>query len=326
MTSQNPTTSGWVRESNLSWYHRWVVKVLKAGPVPNHVAFIMDGNRRFAQKEKIAKAEGHSKGFDKLSETLQWCQDIGIREVTVYAFSIENFKRTKEEVDTLMSLAREKFKKLLEERDKLHERGICIRIIGNTNMLPLDIQHLLAEAVLLTKNNTNAFLNVAFAYTSRDEMAHSIRTVAEGVAEGKLHHDDIDEHLLSRCMYTKHCSEPDLLVRTSGEVRLSDFLLWQSGSAVIYFTETLWPEFNVWHLFGAVFYYQRCHWRMTSIQDSLTGDGKETDAESTMISGDSLHQPEQMKEKAERVKSFLDEVERKDHEKLVKLTSAISLD
>lgn len=317
MTSPSSSSvSSWVRESNLLWYHRWVIRVLKAGPIPQHVAFIMDGNRRFAQKENIAKAEGHSKGFDKLSETLQWCQDIGICEVTVYAFSIENFKRTKEEVDTLMSLAREKFRKLLEERDKLHERGICIRIIGNTALLPEDIQRFLAEAVLITRNNTKAFLNVAFSYTSRDEMAHSIRTVAEGFAQGKLQQGDIDEELLSRCMYTKHGTNPDLLVRTSGEVRLSDFLTWQSASTVIYFTETLWPDFNVWQLFGAVFYYQRCYWQLGNIrnesQEQSDGSGSLTDA--------------QEHERVERVRRFLDDVERRDHESLVKLTGAISLD
>lgn len=309
-SSSSSSVSTWVRESNLLWYHRWVIRVLKAGPIPQHVAFIMDGNRRFAQKENIAKAEGHSKGFDKLSETLQWCQDIGICEVTVYAFSIENFKRTKEEVDTLMSLAREKFRKLLEERDKLNERGICIRIIGNTALLPEDIQRFLAEAVLITRNNTKAFLNVAFSYTSRDEMAHSIRTVAEGFAQGKLQQDDIDEELLSRCMYTKHGTNPDLLVRTSGEVRLSDFLTWQSEATVIYFTETLWPDFNVWQLFGAVFYYQRCHWQLAG---SVAKESTET------VVNDE-------KDREERVRRFLDDVERRDHESLVKLTGAISLE
>ncbi|XP_062563691.1 dehydrodolichyl diphosphate synthase complex subunit DHDDS [Armigeres subalbatus] len=315
MTSrESAPPTDWVRESNLLWYHRWIIKVLKAGPVPRHVAFIMDGNRRFARKENIAKAEGHSKGFDKLSETLQWCQDIGILEVTVYAFSIENFKRTKEEVDTLMNLAREKFRKLLEERDKLHERGICIRIIGNMNLLPADIQHIMAEAVLLTQHNKNAFLNVAFSYTSRDEIAHSIRTVAQGVQDGQLQAEDIDEEVLTKCMYTKHCTNPDLLVRTSGEVRLSDFLLWQSTSTIIYFTKTLWPEFNIWHLFAAVFYYQRCHWQRSAIQDVLMEESGKVVTEN--LSRDSV----------ERVEKFLENVEHKDQECLVKMASAMALE
>lgn len=127
----------------------------------------MDGNRRFASKSRIDKKQGHSRGFDKLSETLQWCLDLGIQEVTVYAFSIENFKRSNAEVDALMSLARDKFEKLLEEKDKLHEKGIRIQVIGNLKLLPRDILSSMAEAMLLTKNNKSAVLNVAFAYTSR---------------------------------------------------------------------------------------------------------------------------------------------------------------
>ncbi|XP_055644977.1 dehydrodolichyl diphosphate synthase complex subunit DHDDS [Toxorhynchites rutilus septentrionalis] len=322
MTSEQPrpsAPSAWVRESNLLWYHRWIIKVLRAGPIPQHVAFIMDGNRRFARKENIDKAEGHAKGFDKLSETLQWCHDIGIREVTVYAFSIENFKRSQKEVDTLMSLARDKFRRLHEERDKLHERGICIRIIGNMSLLPVDIQKIMAEAVLLTKDNKKSFLNVAFSYTSRDEITHSIRTVAEGVLEGKLHEDDIDEEVLNGCMYTRDCSEPDLLVRTSGEVRLSDFLLWQSSSTVIYFTKTLWPEFNIWQLFSAVFYYQRCHWQVSSIRNALEEVSEEFEDVTAAKSSS------QRNKKDERVRKFLNDVERKDRENLIKLTSAITL-
>lgn len=171
--------------------------------------------------------EGHKQGFNKLSETLQWCLDIGIKECTVYAFSIENFKRSQEEVDTLMDMAREKFAKLLEERDKLHEKGVCIRIIGNLKMLPKDIQKTIAEAMLLTKDNKNVALNVAFAYTSRDEIKSSMNAILEGVKNNELREDDVNDDLIEACLYTRKCSDPDLLVRTSGEVRLSDFLLWQ---------------------------------------------------------------------------------------------------
>lgn len=214
-------------ENKLSWLQRFAIGVIKCGPVPNHVAFIMDGNRRFATKNSMRKSEGHAKGFEKLSETLQWCLEVGIREVTVYAFSIENFKRTQEEVDTLMGLAREKFEQLLNERDRLHEKGICIRVVGNLKLLPLDMQKTVAEAVLMTKDNNNAILNVALAYTSRDEIADSVRTIVKAVDDNELEVNDIDEELITNCMYTKDCTDPDLLVRTSGEVRLSDFLLWQ---------------------------------------------------------------------------------------------------
>lgn len=226
----------WVRDSNLTWIQRFAVRVIKCGPVPSHVAFIMDGNRRFATKTHLKnKTDGHVKGFDKLAEALQWCLDVGIKEVTVYAFSIENFKRSKEEVDTLIKMAKEKFAKLMEEKDKLNERGICIRIVGNMSMLPIDLQQIMAEAILLTKDNSRAILNVAFAYTSRDEITESIRTICNGVNDKELDIDDISEELIRRCMYTNKSSDPDLLVRTSGESRLSDFMLYQVSVTFLLF-------------------------------------------------------------------------------------------
>lgn len=222
----------WVRDSDLTWIQKLAVNIIKCGSIPNHVAFIMDGNRRFATKTNLSsKTEGHVKGFGKLSEALQWCLDIGIKEVTVYAFSIENFKRSEDEVNTLMTLAREKFIKLIEEKDKLMERGICIRIVGNLSMLPIDIQKLMAEAMLMTKNNSSAILNVAFAYTSRDEITESLRYIVKGVNDNELLSEDITDNLIRKCMYTRHSDDPDLLIRTSGESRLSDFMLWQVGKS-----------------------------------------------------------------------------------------------
>lgn len=122
----------WIVDNSLSWFQRFCVNILKCGPIPKHVAIIMDGNRRFAKKTNVEKKEGHSKGFDKLAEALLWCRELGIKEVTVYAFSIENFKRSEQEVNTLLDLAKEKFRRLLlEEKDKLMQERVCIRIIGN---------------------------------------------------------------------------------------------------------------------------------------------------------------------------------------------------
>lgn len=218
----------WFRESNLSWAQHFAMRVLQAGDIPRHIAFIMDGNRRFARKLKLeTSTDGHIRGFDKLSEALQWCLDIGIEEVTVYAFSIENFKREPDEVNTLFELAREKFRKFAEEKDELNRRGICVRMIGNWTLLPADLQKAMAEAMLLTRHNTKAYLNVAFAYTSRDEMTESMRDILDGVEREELEACDITDDLVRQCMYSGQSSDPDLLVRTSGESRLSDFLLWQ---------------------------------------------------------------------------------------------------
>lgn len=221
----------WLRESDLSWAQRFALQVIKSGKVPRHVAFIMDGNRRYAKKLHLNRStDGHVHGFEKLAQALQWCLDIGIEEVTVYAFSIENFKRSEAEVDTLMQLAREKFGKFMEEKDELNKRGICIRMIGNWKLLPLDLQKCMADVMLLTQHNSKAFLNVAFAYTSRDEITESIRDIIDGVRRNELEPNDITDDLIRRCMYSGKSSDPDLLVRTSGESRLSDFLLWQVRS------------------------------------------------------------------------------------------------
>lgn len=249
----------WIRKSTLSWLQLLAVKILKTGQIPRHIAIIMDGNRRYANKAGVEKTEGHVRGFDKLAETLQWCADLGIPEVTVYAFSIENFKRSKEEVDVLMDLAAQKFKRLLDEKDKLMEHGVCIRVIGNLTMIPEDVRKPIAEAMTITKDNNKAFLNVAFAYTSRDEITHAIKDIMAGVKTCDVHPDEVDENLISNCLYTYKSPDPDLLIRTSGEVRFSDFLMWQISSTCVYFANVLWPEFSAWDLFSAVFYYQRCY-------------------------------------------------------------------
>lgn len=246
----------WIRDTSLTFLQSLCVKIVKCGVVPRHVAFIMDGNRRYATRKKCEKLEGHSKGFDKLTETLQWCLELGIPEVTVYAFSIENFKRSPEEVAGLMELARIKFQRLLNEKEKLMEHGICIRVIGNVSLLPLDLRKLMAEAMLITKSNKRAVLNVAFAYTARDEMAEAVKVIVEGAETGNIIDNDVNKELIDKCIYTSKSPNPDLLIRTSGEVRLSDFLLWQISCCHIYFTNVLWPEFSFWHMLAAVVSYQ----------------------------------------------------------------------
>ncbi|XP_076178285.1 dehydrodolichyl diphosphate synthase subunit isoform X1 [Ptiloglossa arizonensis] len=249
----------WIRDSTLSWFQLLAIKILKTGHIPKHVAFIMDGNRRYASKNGMQKIEGHTKGFDKFAETLQWCRDLGIQEVTFYAFSIENFKRKEEEVNGLFNLVEQKLQNLLSHKDKTKQHGICIRIIGNLSLLPQNIQELIAEAMIFTKDHTKAFLNIAFAYTSRDEITHAIKDVIEGVKCDDILLEDIDENLITNCLYTNGSPNPDLLIRTSGEVRFSDFLMWQISNTCIYFTNVLWPEFNVWEFLNAIFYYQRCY-------------------------------------------------------------------
>lgn len=222
----------------------------------------MDGNRRFARSKQIDKIEGHSRGFSKLADVLRWCLDMGIREVTTFAFSIENFKRSNEEVEGLFNLAREKFSKLLEESNRLDEHGIRIRVIGNIELLPADLQRLIATAMLKTESNDKLFLNVAFAYTSRDEITQAVESVLKGNDyanddDESLQSTDINERLLEACLYTRHSPPPDLVFRTSGETRLSDFMMWQIKSSVLYFTNVLWPQITIWNFMAGILAYQR---------------------------------------------------------------------
>jgi len=259
--------SGWVRDQyQYSWLQRLGINVIKVGSIPRHVAVIMDGNRRFAKQSGVATIEGHTKGFDKLAETLQWCRELGVKEVTVYAFSIENFKRGEKEVDGLLNLAKEKFKVLISEEEKLKKHGVRVKIIGNISYLPEDMQEIVKKAEEITENNTEATLNVAFSYTSREEITHAVLESSRIVQQGDLKPDEIDEDLLESLMYTKHSTKPDLLIRTSGETRLSDFLLWQASSSITYFTPVLWPEFSIWHLLAGVFFYQRHKQRLAKLR------------------------------------------------------------
>lgn len=247
----------WIKETKLTWLQSVAVRVLKAGKVPSHLAVIMDGNRRFARKQNMRSVEGHVQGFDKLAEVLYWCSELGVTEVTVYAFSIENFKRCKDEVDGLLDLALQKLKNMLNEMDKIHEHGVCIRVLGNLSYLPVELQKVVAEVVCQTQANSRCFLNICLSYTSRDEICKAMQELATGVEKGTLLPSDVSENTLSQAMYSRKSRDPELLIRTSGEVRLSDFMLWQSSRSVIEFTTVLWPEFTIWHLFAAVLCYQR---------------------------------------------------------------------
>jgi len=252
----------WIPEERYpySWWQTLLIKVLRCGKLPGHVAFIMDGNRRFAKQKHLQTVEGHVQGFEKLAQTLQWCHDLGINQVTVYAFSIENYKRPQEEVDTLMNLARDKFRRLINESDRLSEAGVRVKVLGNVTLLPKDLQELVHQAERITAPNSKATLNIAISYTSREEMTQAVRKLSEAAKQGVIDESDISNDLIERCLYTSGSGSghqmPDLLVRTSGEVRLSDFLLWQSAYSVTHFTNVLWPDFSLHHLLAAIFHFQ----------------------------------------------------------------------
>ncbi|KAL3311931.1 hypothetical protein Ciccas_009485 [Cichlidogyrus casuarinus] len=218
----------------------------------------MDGNRRFATHNGMKKVDGHRSGFDKLSQVLTWCKDIGIIELSVYAFSIANFNRSKEEVAYLFELAEEKFQEILDSFHKIEENNLCIRVIGRLDLLPERLQKLSAELMLRTQSFTGSFLNIYMAYTSGDEIATCLEEIRLGLKSNWLTEEDVNEALINETLTCLNTHPVDLLIRTSGEVRLSDFLSWHvSKHASVYsFTSVNWPEFSLWHMLAAVLHFQ----------------------------------------------------------------------
>lgn len=202
-----------------------------------HIAIIMDGNRRWAKEKNLPSAMGHKKGVDALKATLRACKDFGIKYLTVYAFSTENWNRKKEEVDFLMELLAIT---LTNELAEMHSEGVIISFIGDISKLSDKLQKILANSVETTKNNTGVHLQIAFNYGSRDEIVHAVKNI---VTQG-IKPDDITEDLISENLYTKNIPDPDLLIRTGGEMRISNYLLWQIAYSEIYITKQYWPEFD----------------------------------------------------------------------------------
>ena len=209
--------------------------------LPQHVAVIMDGNGRWAKQRGLPRIEGHRRGSNALKEMLRYCKDLGIKTLTAYAFSTENWGRPANEVNFLMTL----FERLLrKELKEMQEEEVCINFIGDLSVLPKSLQQEMYQSMASTKNNQGIFFNVAINYGSRHEMVKACRNLAEKVKQGDLSPAAIDENLISQSLYTAASPDPDLLIRTSGEMRLSNFLLWQLAYTEIYVTETLWPDFD----------------------------------------------------------------------------------
>ncbi len=206
-----------------------------------HIAFIMDGNRRWAKKNGLPVAAGHKKGAETLIKIVEAVKDIGIPYVSVYAFSTENWQRDKSEVDTLMGLLRHY---LDTGFNKLQENNVKIRFIGEREMLAADIREKMARIEADTEQNNAVTLCVALSYGGRQEIVSAVRKAAELAVQGKLAISEITVENFNNCLYTKDIPDPDLLIRTSGECRLSNFLLWQSAYTELYFSDTLWPDFT----------------------------------------------------------------------------------
>lgn len=224
-----------------------LAKIIRtSGKVPQHVAFIMDGNRRFAKKKNIEVNEGHNAGFESMCRVLELCYESGMKVATVFAFSIENFKRKNFEVNWLMDLAKEKIRQIAQHGELAEQYGIRVKIIGDRTLLAPDLLKEIENVEQITANNERAILNICFPYTGREEIVHSIREIVKATSHGDISTDEIDEQTIEDHLYTGGQPPVDLLVRTSGVTRLSDFLLWQIShpGCVIELVDCLWPEFT----------------------------------------------------------------------------------
>ncbi|MBD2003516.1 MULTISPECIES: isoprenyl transferase [Cyanophyceae] len=222
--------------------------------LPKHVAVIMDGNGRWAKRQGLPRIMGHRRGVDALKELLRCCKDWGIPALTAYAFSTENWGRPLDEVDFLMTL----FDRVLrQELREMVQENVKINFMGNLGALPRGLQAEIERSMTETQHNRSIQFTVAMNYGGREEILQACRAIATSVQEGMLQPDQIDEALFEKHLYTSNVGDPDLLIRTSGEMRVSNFLLWQMAYAELYITETLWPDFDRTEFHRALCVYQQ---------------------------------------------------------------------
>lgn len=247
-----------------------LIKIVSTGPIPRHVSLVMDGNRRYARLHRLETAEGHALGFESLKSILEVCYKAGVEVVTIYAFSIENFKRSKYEVDVLMELAKSNLLTLCQHGDIADQYDIKIKILGQRGLVSEEVQKVIDRAEEMTKDNAGAILNVCFPYTSRDEITGAVASLVEKAELGELSESDIENLSVEdfeKELMTAGCPDPDIMIRTSGVERLSDFLLWQAGTTTsIKFIDVYWPEFNVW-----VFLPVLIEWQVNKCRELGTG-------------------------------------------------------
>jgi len=231
--------------------------------IPEHVALIMDGNGRWAKQRGLPRTLGHRAGVEALKEIVRYASEIGIKILTVYAFSTENWARPIEEVDYLINTLLVEYMK--KEIDELNKNNVKVRILGNIDDLPVLTRKQIVEAVEITKNNTGLKFNIALNYGGRKEIIDAVKKITNMVLNGMIDEKEINEELFSRYLYTAGDKDPDLIIRTSGEMRISNFLIWQSAYSEFYFTKTLWPDFTKEDLDKAINEYAKRDRRFGSV-------------------------------------------------------------
>lgn len=231
--------------------------------LPSHIAIIMDGNGRWANKQGLPRQLGHRKGSDTLLKTIKYANELGIKYLTVFAFSTENWNRPKKEVDYLMNLASQMFDKNQKEFKKTN---IKTNVIGDLKRLPVSLQEKINEGILRSKDRNGLIFTVALSYGSREEIVSSAKRLALDVLNDKININDINEEVFSSYLYTCNLPDVDLLIRTSGEKRISNFLLWQLSYSELYFTNTYWPDFSKDEFDQALNFYSKCERRFGGLK------------------------------------------------------------
>jgi len=241
-------------------------KELDTDNIPNHIAIIMDGNGRWAKAKGLPRIAGHKEGINSVRDITRICGEIGVNYLTLYTFSTENWNRPKKEVNALMSLLLSTIKKEVRE---LHKNNVKFSTIGDLSFIPKNTENGLKEGMALTKNNTGLNLILALNYGSRQEIIDSVINIAKKVKSKEIDIKYIDETLFSSFLYTKNYPDPDLLIRTSGELRISNFLLWQCAYTEMYLTNTYWPSFRERDLFKAIIDFQSRERRFGKISEQV---------------------------------------------------------
>ncbi|MBO3800884.1 MAG: polyprenyl diphosphate synthase [Thermoproteota archaeon] len=238
-------------------YEEELKSQIKNGPLPQHIALILDGNRRWSAKQGVDLRTGYLVGAEKLRDVLNWIYDLKIRVVTIYALSTENFKRSNEEIELLLSLF---YEKLLEisSSNEFNKYNVKVKFIGRKNLLPSNLVKLMEKLERDTQRNNDFVLNIAIGYGGRQEIIDAIKKIVVSFSENRIKLDDINEQLVERYLYTSHLSypDPDLIIRTSGEFRASNFLIWQSAYSEFFITDVLWPDFRKIDLYRAIRSFQ----------------------------------------------------------------------
>ena len=242
-------------------YQRRLERQISSGVVPKHLAVIMDGNRRYAESVGLLPHEGHIKGKNTLENLSDWCRDIGIKILTVYAFSLENFDRSAEELEKLMDLFEESFRNAGDD-PRVHANKVRVRAIGHRELLPKRVKDAIDYAELKTKDYTDFNYNLAVAYGGRQEIVRSMRILGERIEKGDLKAKEINADLISSNLYTSDLPDPDLILRTSGEERISNFLLWQLAYSELYFANVFWPEMRKIDFLRAIRSFQQRNRRL----------------------------------------------------------------